>query len=345
MSFFYYRVCGLFKGRCLQAEIQRCSTIALIILIGAGADLSRAQDEQFRLKTEKAEYVQLTSAKYNHDPSWSPDGRKIAYVSFEGESSSVYVQTLRTGVRDKVSARLGVNGAPVFSPDGRKLLLTLTMESGNLDIYSLDLAGQVLTRMTRHPSIDTEAVFSPDGETIYFTSDRSGGPQIYKVANRPGARAERVTFEGNYNARPRISPSGEELAVVHQVQGNFRIAVVDPNTGLTQVLTNGMLDESPSFAPNGAQIIYATRQRGRGVLASVSVDGRIHRQIVSVEGEVREPVWSPFPRICAERSMKLTMGRKTRRSAPCVSLCTSRQERCTANVALVRTGNSPWVRR
>ena len=230
-------------------------------------------------------------------PAWSPDGRKIAYVSFEGESSSVYVQTLRTGVRDKVSARLGINGAPIFSPDGRKLLLTLTMEPGNLDIYSLDLAGQVLTRMTRHPSIDTEAVFSPDGETIYFTSDRSGGPQIYKVANRPGARAERVTFEGNYNARPRISPSGEELAIVHQVQGNFRIAVVDPSTGLTQVLTNGTLDESPSFAPNGAQIIYATRQRGRGVLASVSTDGRIHRQIVSVEGEVREPVWSPFPRI------------------------------------------------
>ena len=163
--------------------------------------------------------------------------------------------------------------------------------------HSLDLAGQVLTRMTRHPSIDTEAMFSPDGEIIYFTSDRSGGPQIYKVANRPGAQAERVTFEGNYNARPRISPSGEKLAVVHQIQGNFRIAVVDPSTGLTQVLTNGVLDESPSFAPNGAQIIYATRQRGRGVLASVSADGRIHRQIVSVEGEVREPVWSPFPRI------------------------------------------------
>ena len=230
-------------------------------------------------------------------PAWSPDGRKIAYVSFEGDRSSVYVQTLRTGARDRVSARAGINGAPVFSPDGRKLMLTLSMGSGNLDIYILDLAGQVLTRMTRDPAIDTEAVVSPDGETIYFTSDRSGGPQIYKVANRPGARAQRVTFEGNYNARPRISPSGNELAVVHEAQGLFRIAVVDPLTGLTQVLTNGNLDESPSFAPNGAQIIYATRERGRGVLASVSADGRIRRQIVSAGGDVREPVWSPFPRI------------------------------------------------
>lgn len=230
-------------------------------------------------------------------PAWSPDGRKLAYVSFEGAQSAVYVQTLRTGTRDRVSARAGINGAPVFSPDGRQLALTLSRDQGNLDIYMLDLATQVLIRLTQHAAIDTEAVWAPDGESIFFTSDRAGGPQVYRVDARPGARAQRVTFEGSYNARPRMSPEGDRLAVVHEVQSNYRIALVDPDTGLTQVLSTGVLDESPSFAPNGALIIYATQEGGRGVLASVSTDGRIHQQIASVAGQVREPVWSPFPRI------------------------------------------------
>ena len=230
-------------------------------------------------------------------PAWSPDGRRLAYVSFEGSQSSVYIQTLRTGTRDRVSARAGINGAPVFSPDGRRLALTLSRDQGNLDIYMLDLATQVLTRLTQHSAIDTEAVWAPDGESIYFTSDRAGGPQVYQVPARPGARAQRVTFEGSYNARPRVSPEGDRLAVVHEDRGNYRIALVDPDTGLTQVLSTGQLDESPSFAPNGALIIYATQENGRGVLASVSTDGRIHQQIASVAGQVREPVWSPFPRI------------------------------------------------
>ena len=231
-------------------------------------------------------------------PAWSPDGRKLAYVSFEGAQSSVYVQELRTGVRERVSSREGINGAPVFSPDGRMLALALSRDQGNLDVYMLDLATQVLNRLTRHSAIDTEPVWSPDGTHIYFTSDRAGGPQIYRVEARPGAsRVQRITFEGSYNARPRVSPDGEQLAVVHDDRGNYRIALVDPDTGLTQVLTSGSLDESPSFAPNGALIIYATRQGGRGVLASVSTDGRIRQQIASVAGQVREPVWSPFPRI------------------------------------------------
>ena len=258
-------------------------------------------EQRFRLIVSDADganaQVVASSPEPLMSPAWSPDSRRLAYVSFEGSQASVYIQTLRTGTRDRVSARAGINGAPVFSPDGRRLALTLSRDQGNLDIYMLDLATQVLTRLTQHSAIDTEAVWAPDGESIFFTSDRSGGPQIYRVAARAGARAQRVTFEGSYNARPRVSPAGDRLAVVHQDRGNFRIALVDPDTGLTQVLSNGRLDESPSFAPNGAVIIYATQEGSRGVLASVSTDGRVHQQIASVEGQVREPVWSPFPRI------------------------------------------------
>jgi TolB protein len=235
-------------------------------------------------------------------PAWSPDGRRLAYVSFEGNQSAIYVQTLRTGTRERVSMRAGHNGAPVFSPDGRRLALTLSLAEGNFDIYTLDLGTQVLRRLTDHSAIDTEPAWSADGETIYFMSDRSGAPQIYLIPADGGARApQRITFEGNYNARPRVSPDGNYLAVVHrgdQTQGNFRIASIDlRRNGLTEVLSrNGQLDESPSFAPNGAVLIYATRDRGRGVLATVTRDGRIQQQIESGAGDVREPVWGPFPR-------------------------------------------------
>jgi TolB protein len=229
-------------------------------------------------------------------PAWSPDGRRLAYVSFENNQSAIYVQTLRTGTRDRVSARTGINGAPVFSPDGRMLALALSQGEGNLDIYTLDLATQVLRRITENSAIDTEPAWSADGEYLYFTSDRAGSAQVYRVRALPGNRAERVTFEGTYNTRPRVSPDGDTLAIVHRNQGNDRIAVIDPANGLTTVLSRGSLDESPSFAPNGAMIIYATRDRGQGVLAAVSTDGRIHQQIASVAGDVREPVWSPYPR-------------------------------------------------
>jgi TolB protein len=156
---------------------------------------------------------------------------------------------------------------------------------------------RVLIQITQNAAIDTEPTWAPDGQTIYFTSDRAGGPQIYQVPNEPGGRAQRVTYQGTYNSRPRVSPDGRNLAVVHQDRGNFRIAMVDPATGfLIQVLSEGSLDESPSFAPNGDTIIYATRETGRGVLASVSADGRIQREIASVAGDVREPVWSPYAR-------------------------------------------------
>lgn len=229
-------------------------------------------------------------------PAFSPDGRQIAYVSFEGQQSAIYVQTLRTGSRQRVSARAGINGAPVFSPDGRRLALTLSLNDGNLDIYTLDLSNQVLRRVTQNSSIDTEASWSADGQYIYFTSDRAGSPQIYRVEAEPGNRAQRVTFEGTYNTRARVSPDGETLALVHRNQSRDRVALLNPENGFLNILSQGQLDESPSFAPNGAMIIYATRDQGQGVLAAVSTDGRVHQRIASVAGDVREPVWSPYAR-------------------------------------------------
>jgi len=230
-------------------------------------------------------------------PSWSPDARRLAYVSFEGGAQGVYVQTLRTGTRERVSARAGVNSAPAFSPDGRMLALTLSRDAANLDVHTLDLTTQVLRQLTTDAAIDTEATWAPDGRSIYFTSDRAGGPQVYRVGTDPGQRPQRISFERPYNARPRVSPDGKLIAVVTGESNRYQIGVVDAASGRLTVLTpQGRYDESPSFAPNGAQIIYATKDNGRGVLASVSTDGRIRTRIASVAGDVREPVWGPFPR-------------------------------------------------
>jgi TolB protein len=229
-------------------------------------------------------------------PAWSPDSRQLAYVSFEGDKSSVWVQTLRTGNRFRVSSKPGINGAPSFSPDGRRLVITLGGVDGNLDIFVLDINARTTMRLTTHRAIDTEGSWSPDGEYIYFTSDRSGGPQIYRVP-ATGGTPERVTFEGSYNARPRLSPDGKKLAVVHNDRGNFRIAVMDLERKDLLVLSRGRQDESPSFAPNSDSLIYATRQGRDGVLETVSADGLIRQKMAArAGGDVREPVWSPFPR-------------------------------------------------
>jgi len=228
-------------------------------------------------------------------PAWSPDSRRLAYVSFENNISTIYVQTLRTGNRIKVSSRAGINGAPAFSPDGRKLVLTLGGIDGNLDINILDLASRQVTRVTTNRSIDTEGTWAPDGRSIYFTSDRSGGPQVYRVGVNGGS-PERVTFEGSYNARPRLSPDGSRLAMVHLDRGNYRIAVLDLDSRDLLVLSGGRQDESPSFAPNSDSLIYATRQGRNGVLETVSADGLVRQRLASGQGDVREPVWSPYPR-------------------------------------------------
>jgi TolB protein len=228
-------------------------------------------------------------------PAWSPDGQRLAYVSFEGQQASIFVQTLRTGERERVSSRAGVNGAPAWSPDGRRLALTLSQRDGNVDVYVLDLQTREALRVTDDPAIDTEPAWTPDGRALYFTSDRAGRPQVYRIALAAGEKPKRITFEGPYNARPRVSPDGAQLVVVTLDQGAYRLAAIDVASGRSRVLTNGRLDEGPSFAPNGQTVIYATRAGGRGVLATVSVDGSVTSRLTSDAGDVREPAWSPFP--------------------------------------------------
>jgi TolB protein len=238
--------------------------------------------------------VILESTQPIMSPAWSPDGQWLAYVSFENRVSGVYVQTVRTGERHLVSAKVGVNGAPAFSPDGKKLALTLSGSGGNLDIWLLDLGTGQLTRLTDDPAVDTEAAWGPDDKSIYFTSDRAGGPQIYKLDVAQHQRVERITFGSSYNARARVSPDGKKIALVTREGSAYRIGIEDLASRTVSVLSKGNLDESPSFAPNGASIIYAGRDGEIGTLQIVSVDGLVTQRLRSDQGEVREPVWGPF---------------------------------------------------
>jgi TolB protein len=294
----------------LRDAAHRCSDVIYEKILGVrGAFATRVADvcvyghppaQRYQLIVADADgansRVVLESRQPVMSPAWSPDGQWLAYVSFENKRAAIYVQQVSSGERRQVSARVGINGAPAWSPDGNKLLVTLGGSAGTPNLYILDLASQQLTRLTEGPAIDTEGAWSADGQSVYFTSDRSGGPQIYRVGVEPGAKPRRITFSGSYTARPRLSPDGTQLVMVTQDGANYRIAVQDLASGTVRVLSHGRLDASPSFAPNGAMIIYSGIEGGHSILQRVSVDGLTSQRLRADAADVRDPVWAPFTR-------------------------------------------------
>jgi len=225
-------------------------------------------------------------------PSWSPTGQSLAYVSFENNRPEVFVQHLASAKRSKISGFEGINGAPSWSPNGKMLALVLSKD-GNPDIYTLNTTTKRLTRLTRNRAIDTEPVWSNKGRSIIFTSDRSGTPQLYEVT-ATGGKPKRITFEGSYNAAASMSPDGKYITMVHGERGRFKIAQLELATRNLTVLTDGALDESPSFSPNGKMVLYASMRGNNGVLFAVSVDGRSKHKLSDQTGDLREPVWGPY---------------------------------------------------
>ncbi|MCU7799042.1 MAG: Tol-Pal system beta propeller repeat protein TolB [gamma proteobacterium symbiont of Lucinoma myriamae] len=246
-----------------------------------------------------SEQIILKSKKPIMSPIWSPNGKRLSYVSFEKNRSIIYMQELKSGKRKTIAQFKGINSAPAWSPDGKRLAMTLSKD-GNSEIYVMHIASGVLQRITNHYSIDTEPAWAPDGRSLVFTSDRAGKPQIYQVAINQQGRSgnpKRLTYDGNYNAGASFSPDGKSLVLITREQGRFRVGVLELASRQLQILTRSRLDESPSFAPNGKMVLYATELSGRGILEAIAVDGSHSPQRLRVlSGDVREPAWSPYRR-------------------------------------------------
>jgi TolB protein len=257
------------------------------------------EGKRYRLVISDADGQNIRNAMNSGEPiispSWSPDGKKVAYVSFEDRKPVIYVHELATGRRIALSNQKGNNSAPAWSPDGRKLAISLSKD-GNTQIYSINADGTGLQRLTRGNTIDTEPQYSADGRYIYFTSDRGGNPQIYRMSAE-GEQAEgvrRVTYKQGFVTSPRTSPDGKYLAYIANIGGAYRLYILNLATGDAQALTDGTSDESPSFAANGRYVLYSTKVNGKRVLAAVSVDGN-SKQVLSIPGsDVRQPSWGPF---------------------------------------------------
>lgn len=260
--------------------------ITYVVKRGSRYELQVADADGFGAQTVVASEEPIIS------PTWSPEGNRIAYVSFEQKKPIVYVQTLSTGQRRVVANFRGSNSSPAWAPDGRRLAVVLTRD-GSSQIYAIPSEGGAPQRLSNSNSIDTEPNFSPDGQWILFTSDRGGSPQIYRMPATGGA-AERVTFEGSYNVSPRHSPDGKSFVYVQRSGGRFNLMLREFASRQTIPLTDGSIDESPSFAPNGRMVLYASKQGGRGILAAVSSDGRVKQRLTVQAGDVREPAWGPL---------------------------------------------------